>query len=563
VRRAFLCGKDDASGRNFDHRKDWVVELLASLATNFAIRICAYAVLSNHFHLVVRIESESARNWSDDEVVRRYYRLFRGANDPRKQFVGTCRDTHGLVSRIWTEKRQDAHDSGRVAADNENPGIEDEVGVQEQVTWSCRGAPGLLCSRLADLKSDRDPTPAAVAAGTGITMVQDDIHSIQRIYEERRPSWKAAIQKLSDDIATRLENGGIRAHLRWRIKDLDSLVDRIRGKRVVNDLLGLRIVVPFQEDIDSAVSTLQRGWNALDVECKADSLSFREFGYDSVHVVLAADDLVASKLPWNCRHVFEVQVRTTLQDAWAEVEHELVYKSQLQIPRESMRKKLAALNALLTLADITFQEIRDQQAEMAEWGRERFHELKRKAAQPETGASPPVAFPKGANFLARSLSEPASELEHAMMAALEFHRVHDYDNAVACYTRALQMDPDPSIRSLICNHRGMALFMLSHELRALEDFKDAVKWNPSNHRALLNRALAWRRLGQIDAALLDFTRALDAGGQKSEVLYLRAQTLVEIGQKKAALAELAVLLELDPENDEARSLMERALETPT
>jgi len=87
VRRAFLSGKDDASGRNFDHRKDWVVELLASLTTNFAIRICAYAVLSNHFHLVLRIESESARNWSDDEVVRRYCRLFRGANDPRKHFA--------------------------------------------------------------------------------------------------------------------------------------------------------------------------------------------------------------------------------------------------------------------------------------------------------------------------------------------------------------------------------------------------------------------------------------------------------------------------------------------
>jgi len=87
VRRAFLCGKDEASGRNFDHSKDWVVELLASLTRKFAVRICAYVVLSNHFHLVVRIESETARNWSDDEVVRSYGRLFRGAKDPRKHFA--------------------------------------------------------------------------------------------------------------------------------------------------------------------------------------------------------------------------------------------------------------------------------------------------------------------------------------------------------------------------------------------------------------------------------------------------------------------------------------------
>lgn len=77
VRRAFLCGRDRLTGSNFDHRKDWVVEKLAELAAIFAIRICAYGVLSNHFHLVVRIDSERARAWSDIEVVERYGRLFR------------------------------------------------------------------------------------------------------------------------------------------------------------------------------------------------------------------------------------------------------------------------------------------------------------------------------------------------------------------------------------------------------------------------------------------------------------------------------------------------------
>lgn len=69
VRRAFLCGQDRLSGANFDHRKAWVVEKLAELTTIFAIRICAYGILSNHFHLVVRIDSGQARAWSDREVV--------------------------------------------------------------------------------------------------------------------------------------------------------------------------------------------------------------------------------------------------------------------------------------------------------------------------------------------------------------------------------------------------------------------------------------------------------------------------------------------------------------
>ncbi len=78
VRRAFLCGSDRVTGRNFDHRKSWVVEKLAALSSIFAIRLCAYAVLSNHFHLVVRIDSERASAWSAAEVVERYGRLFPG-----------------------------------------------------------------------------------------------------------------------------------------------------------------------------------------------------------------------------------------------------------------------------------------------------------------------------------------------------------------------------------------------------------------------------------------------------------------------------------------------------
>ena len=77
VRRAFLCGRDRLTQSDFDHRKDWLVEKLAELSAIFAIRICAYAVLSNHFHLVVRIDSERARSWSNAEVVERYGRLFR------------------------------------------------------------------------------------------------------------------------------------------------------------------------------------------------------------------------------------------------------------------------------------------------------------------------------------------------------------------------------------------------------------------------------------------------------------------------------------------------------
>ncbi|AJD48974.1 hypothetical protein S7S_12810 [Isoalcanivorax pacificus W11-5] len=78
VRRAFLCGEDPLSGRSFEHRRSWVIERLALLSEVFAIDLCAYAVMSNHYHLVVRIRADQANGWDDREVASRWMKIFTG-----------------------------------------------------------------------------------------------------------------------------------------------------------------------------------------------------------------------------------------------------------------------------------------------------------------------------------------------------------------------------------------------------------------------------------------------------------------------------------------------------
>ena len=78
VRRAFLCGLDSLSGKNFEHRRQWIVDKLHELSQIFAIDIAAYAVMSNHYHVLVRIDAERVAGWTSDEVIDRWYRLFNG-----------------------------------------------------------------------------------------------------------------------------------------------------------------------------------------------------------------------------------------------------------------------------------------------------------------------------------------------------------------------------------------------------------------------------------------------------------------------------------------------------
>jgi REP element-mobilizing transposase RayT len=78
VRRAYLCGKDSTTGFDFEHRRQWIVDRIKLLCTIFAVDLCAYAVMSNHYHVVIRINVDGVKQWSDKEVARRWMQIFSG-----------------------------------------------------------------------------------------------------------------------------------------------------------------------------------------------------------------------------------------------------------------------------------------------------------------------------------------------------------------------------------------------------------------------------------------------------------------------------------------------------
>ncbi|WP_394171202.1 transposase [Saccharospirillum alexandrii] len=108
VRRAFLCGRDEHSGNDYEHRRGWIEQRIMALASVYALDICAYAVMSNHYHIVVHINAEKAKAWSDTEVIQRWHTLYAGNLLSHEYLAGKdlCDAQLKVVSELVAEWRE-------------------------------------------------------------------------------------------------------------------------------------------------------------------------------------------------------------------------------------------------------------------------------------------------------------------------------------------------------------------------------------------------------------------------------------------------------------------------
>lgn len=99
VRRCFLIGKDPVSGKDYEYRKQWIEDELERMAACFAIDLLNFAILSNHFHLVLRSRPDVVKLWDDVEVARRWLILCPGGKDePGEQREHTERELKSIAS---------------------------------------------------------------------------------------------------------------------------------------------------------------------------------------------------------------------------------------------------------------------------------------------------------------------------------------------------------------------------------------------------------------------------------------------------------------------------------
>ncbi|MFO7570319.1 MAG: tetratricopeptide repeat protein [Smithellaceae bacterium] len=396
-----------------------------------------------------------------------------------------------------------------------------------------------------------------------------DRAELKASYDQLYPVYDAVLQSVHKQVRSVLEAQGHTPTIKSRVKRFEAYFDKlIRTSRVekqndtavLTDLLGLRIVCPFLEDLGVIASIISAKFNVLEVENKGAHQSLSEFGYQSVHLLVKIDPLLFKQELPHTAAVCEVQLRTTLQDAWAEVEHELIYKSDISFPKETIKRKLAALSATLTLSDLIFQEIRDHQKDIRERNRKRRKSLETKIEEtPPIDTEPAALETNGDSQASCEIDDiiAQADLEKAMLAALDAHSNGKLADATALYTQILRLKLKDSVRSLVYNHRGMAYFGLSDYLRAIRDFSKSVSYNPENVRGYNNRALAFRVLKKFERSLEDYDRSIAINPSQVEGFWGRAQTLSEMKLYTQAIADCEKALNIQDDFTPAQAFIRR------
>lgn len=186
-------------------------------------------------------------------------------------------------------------------------------------------------------------------------------------YETRLPIYHQAVQKFKRLLKDECRDRGIQdCFVKGRAKDTVSFAEKLQrpGKNYseplkdIRDLVGLRVIVPTRQHIRPVCEVIGVLFAVISAEDKLDSLDSDRFGYQSVHLECKVRENQSKLFEWNPYRSlhFEVQVRTQLQDVWANLSHKVKYKRLGGGTKESDRR-LARLSALLELADLELDSL--------------------------------------------------------------------------------------------------------------------------------------------------------------------------------------------------------------
>lgn len=331
----------------------------------------------------------------------------------------------------------------------------------------------------------------------------------------------------------------------------------------LTDMMGIRIICTFLEDIEIVLAQIKEMFDIYEIEVKGAQQSFKEFGYESVHVLVKIpEDCVPENLPEDKKLldelVCEIQIRTILQDAWAEVEHELIYKTEFTPFDMPLRRKLASMNASLSLADIIFQEIRDYQKNLQSemtMRRRSFYEKADELTINEKSERKNELFEKINPYVQGTIDE-------LLLQAIKAHNAGDLDNAILIYTKIIESKPAPNniVLSVIHKHRGMAHFSKNDYENALVDFRLSFEYDNKSFRSIYYEGIVYSIQKQYEKAVECFTKSLEINEYQSHTFYRRALAYYELQEYENSMNDTIAAQKLGLEEPGLEALHSKLIE---
>ena len=338
-------------------------------------------------------------------------------------------------------------------------------------------------------------------------------------------------------------------------KDSDSLV-------LLTDMMGIRMICAFLEDMQLGLEQIKKIFEIKEIEVKGADKKFSEFGYESIHVLMKIPESCKPKIelfddlkPLGDNLVCEIQIRTILQDAWAEVEHELIYKTEFNPLDTPLRRKLASLNAMLTLADITFQEIRDYQSRIQKELEERRHSFYDIADS--LIDEKPKEVEKDINRLTPNMNGTIDEM---LINALHQHNAGNLEEAVVIYSKileALDSSKDKTIIAVIRKHRGMAYFSMNNFDAALQDFDISLQYDPKAFRTYYYKGIVCAIQKNYEWAIQNYTKSLEINEFQAHTYFRRAMAYYEIQEYEKSMNDLNNAINLGMPVEDCKVLQEK------
>lgn len=187
-------------------------------------------------------------------------------------------------------------------------------------------------------------------------------------YDKDKNRFEQYSESLKSLLKTLIENEGVSIHtLEVRVKDRQSLEQKIARKskykniNEITDVVGVRVITHYSNDVDKVAKIIEReftiDWNnSID---KRKTIEHDRFGYLSLHYIVTHIKKRCSLAEYSNHRDLkaEIQIRSILQHAWAEIEHDIGYKSNIGLPAD-LRRKFSRLAGLLEIADNEFIQIK-------------------------------------------------------------------------------------------------------------------------------------------------------------------------------------------------------------